>query len=232
MLTGGSNGGTSFRQAPNSYRAAIKSWEGYCDLHGVEKYPAPLYHLGEWITQRIFGISSPGMSRINPTARAYVSAIRSHHVDANYDTSVFNNPIIKRNLDGATSINPSTTAERLPITKDILNQLLTPDAKSVKDLSFNAAATTAFAGFLRLGEITYSKSQKDSCAFTRTKCTRNDVTLAKDHMTLRLKRSKTDVNHQGVLITITASGQPEYAVRAMKHLFENDPTWKCISFPL
>jgi hypothetical protein len=208
----------------DSYRPAINSWEGYCDLHGVVKYPAPLYHLGEWITQRTFGNASPGMSRIKPaTVRAYVSAIRSHHVDANYDTSVFDNPMIKRILDGATSMNPSTTAERLPVTIDILARLVTPNAQSVKDLNFNAAATTAFAGFLRLGEITYTKTQKESLAFSATKCTRNDITLAEDHMTLRLKRSKTDVNHQGVSITIAATGQPECAVRAMKHLFEKDP---------
>jgi hypothetical protein len=208
----------------SSYGPAIKSWEGYCDLHGVVKYPAPFYHLGEWITQRILGNASLGMSRIKPaTARVYVSAIRSHHVDANHDISVFNNPIIKRILDGATSMNPSTTAERLPITKDILAKLVTPNAKTVKDLNFNAAATMAFAGFLRLGEITYTKAQKDSHAFTATKCTRNDITLAEDHMTLRLKRSKTDVNHQGVSITIAASGQPDCAVQAMKHLFQNDP---------
>jgi hypothetical protein len=210
----------------NSYRPAIKSWESYCDLHGVEKYPASLYHLGEWITQRIFGNASPGMSRIKPTTmRAYVSAIRSHHVDANHDISVFDNPIIKRILDGAMSMNPSTTAERLPITKDILTKLVSSSAqsKSIRDLNFNAAATTAFAGFLRLGEITYTKAQRDSRAFIATKCTRNDVTLAKDHMILRLKRSKTDVNHQGVPITIAASGQPECAVRAMRNLFENDP---------
>jgi hypothetical protein len=164
------------------------------------------------------------MSRIKPTTiRAYVSAIRSHHVDANHDTSVFNNPMIKRLLDGATSMNPSTTAERLPITKDILTQMLTPVALSIKDLNFNAAAATAFAGFLRLGEITYTKAQKDSPAFTATKCTRNDITLANDHMTLRLKRSKTDANHQGVSITIAASGQAGCAVQAMKHLFEKDP---------
>ena len=78
-------------------------------------------------------------------------------------------------------------------------------------INFNAATTTAFAGFLRLGEITYSKAQKDGCVFTTTKCTRNDITLAKDHMILRLKRSKTDVNHQEVSITITASGKPECA---------------------
>ena len=42
-------------------------------------------------------------------------------------------------------------------------------------------------------------------------------------MILRLKRSKTDVDHQGVAITIAASGQPECPVRAMKHLLEKDP---------
>lgn len=166
------------------------------------------------------------MGRIKPsTIRAYVSAIRSHHIDANHDISVFDNPIIKRILDGAASMNPPITAERLPISKDILLQLVGSNtgSKSIKDLNFNAAATMAFAGFLRLGEITYTKAQMDSRAFTTTKCTRNDVTLAADHMTLRLKRSKTDLTHQGVSITIAASGQPECAVRAMKDLFEMDP---------
>jgi len=81
----------------------------------------------------------------------------------------------------------------------------------------------AFTGFLYLGEITYTKAQKDSHAFSTIKCTRNDITLAEDYIILRLKRSKTDINHQGVLITITALGQPKCAVQAIKHLFKNNP---------
>jgi len=61
------------------------------------------------------------MSCIKPaTVKAYISAIRSHYIDANYNTFIFNNPIIKRILDSVIFINPSTTAKRLPITKDIL----------------------------------------------------------------------------------------------------------------
>jgi len=42
-------------------------------------------------------------------------------------------------------------------------------------------------------------------------------------MILHLKRSKTNVNYQGVAITITASRQPECPVQAMKHLLKKDP---------
>ncbi len=184
-----------------SYTPAITSWEAFCALQGINPYPAQRTALGEWIAQRTFGTTAPHMGRLKPsTLRGYVAGIRSHHVDLGEPVTVFEDPLIRRLLDGAASLNPSLTRTRLPITRDILAKIIT-NKPTTSDINLDAAFTLAFAGFLRLGEVTYSKQEAQSKSFAATHATRSDISFSNndDHMLLRLKRSKTDTSHVGSL---------------------------------
>ncbi len=175
------------------------------------------------------------MGKILPeTIRSYVSAIRSYHVDIAASIEAFDHPHIKRILSGIQSIHTKQKAERSPLTRDLLAKIVPSPAEwpqpsalegttIVKWLNINAAFTTAFAGFLRLGEITYTAAEARQAAFALTKATRGDITFGPDHMVLRLKRSKTDKQHQGVQIPIAATGDQLCPVAHMKRLLHYDP---------
>jgi len=89
--------------------------------------------------------------------RSYLAAIRSQHVDRGLPIKVFNLPIIRRMLDGATSLNPLLRGRgfKRPITRDILAQIVAPST-DIPNVNMNAAFKLAFAGFLRISEIAYS----------------------------------------------------------------------------
>jgi hypothetical protein len=206
------------------YSSATNSWEAFCALQSVQPYPAQQPHLGEWIARRAFG--TPNMRQVSPsTLSNYVSALRSKHVDFGYPTTVFNDPFLKRLLAGARSLFPQKKKEKLPITRDILAKIVT-GGRSKQDINVDAAFTVAFAGFLRMGEISYTAAELRSKAFIHTKATRGDVSIAKDQssMVLHLKRSKTDTTHSGVKIRISAQpGDPLCPVAAMVRLRNRDP---------
>ncbi len=175
------------------------------------------------------------MGKILPeTIRSYVSAIRSYHVDIAASIEAFDHPHTKRILNGIQSIHAKQKAERSPLTRDLLAKIIPSatewplpsalEGNTVKKwLNINAAFTTAFAGFLRLGEITYTAAEARQAVFSMTKATRGDITFGPDHMVLRLKRSKTDKQHQGVQIPITATGDQLCPVAHMKRLLQYDP---------
>jgi hypothetical protein len=206
------------------YSSAIKSWEAFLALNGLLPYPAKKMDLGEWIAQRAFGTAAPLMGRVKPeTLSNYVSAIRSRHIDLGHSIAAFEDHTIKRALAGAMSLFPSTKKTKLPITKDILDKIITLGPCKA-DANVDAAFTMAFAGFLRIGEITYpNRKAKD---FSTTKALRSDVRIAPDShsMVFHLKRSKTDKTHSGVDIQIAAiPGDRLYPVAAIIRLFNRDP---------
>lgn len=178
----------------------------------------------------------PSLRQIRPdTIKKYLSGLRSYHVDRRWSCAVFDSPHLNRILDGARSVFPHTKPRlnRLPITKDIL-QKITPQRSfkasltrtEIDTINVDTAFKTAFGGFLRMGEYTYTaKDIKLPVTFESTKLTRRDVKFSEnfDHMTLHLKRSKTDKLHEGVTISIAATHQVDCPVYAMRQLFIKDP---------
>ena len=157
------------------------------------------------------------------TLRAYVSAIRSRHVDYGILIAAFKDPIVHRLLARAAAISPSAKKDKQPITRDILAQVVT-HGPSLPDVNTDAAFTLAFAGFLRMGEITYTTAElKNRTTFLAKKATRHDITFTPSGMTFRLKWSKADKQHQGVDVAIAAVGGPLCLVAAITKLFNRDP---------
>ena len=98
--------------------------------------------------------------------------------------------------------------------------------EQINELNIVAAAAIAFRGFLRSGEFTYEgKELQNTTTFQNTRLLRSDVTFSEnnDHVSIRLKRSKTDTDHKGVEITIIASNSSTCVVQVLQRLFRLDP---------
>lgn len=76
-----------------------------------------------------------------------------------------------------------------------------------------------------MGEFTYTSTEAQASIFVSTKLTRLDVTFldGDQHAILRLKQSKTDINHSGVEIILAATHDETCPVRALGVLFDQDP---------
>ena len=122
----------------------------------------------------------------------------------------------------------ASTRLRLPITKDILQKITAPQTSQPdKDsLNFTTACIVAFAGFLRMGEFTYTRAEAaKTTLFKETRLTRCDIKFFgnDDYATLFLRRSKTDHRHEGVTIVLSATRDSTCPVAALRQLFEQDP---------
>ena len=103
---------------------------------------------------------------------------------------------------------PQVKKLRLPITKDILQRITLGKPKFLQDFNINTAFKVAWAGFLRMGEFTYTKTElANRKLFIVTKLTQSDITFSQEnqHVILQLKKSKTDVKHTGIEIIIAAT---------------------------
>ena len=87
--------------------------------------------------------------------------------------------------------------DRFPITKEILERITATVPITEDDFNIDAAFKIAWAGFLRLGEITYSPFDLKKSSFINLKVTQSDARFAEDdqYAVLRLKGSKTDIKH-------------------------------------
>ncbi|KAJ6110880.1 hypothetical protein N7486_003115 [Penicillium sp. IBT 16267x] len=93
------------------------------------------------------------------------------------------------------------------------------------DLNLAVAARVAFAGFLRVGEFTYTAADlRNTQVFAATKLTRADIRFSPtmDHVLLTLKRSKTDRNNEGVNIVLAATNDAACPVEGLSKLFLHD----------
>ena len=116
------------------------------------------------------------------------------------------------------------TKERRPITRDLLLRLLaTCNKNTMHGANIYAAFCLAFAGFLRIGEFTYSAEDRNDPDFAKWSLTRRSVALHQDHLELSLPASKTDPFRQGVTILIAGASDEACPVAALRFLFSRFP---------
>jgi hypothetical protein len=124
------------------------------------------------------------------TLRLYLTAIRSTHVNYILPVIVFKNALLCRILDGVTSLNFNLkeATPKLPILRSILAKIAT-SSNLIPGVNTDAAFCLAFAGCLRMGEISYTDKQRSKLLFTATKATRLDVQFSpsRDYLTFHLK---------------------------------------------
>lgn len=209
------------------YNAAVTSYALFCATHNIPSpWPASKIALIEWVTGWIFGSNMPKQGQIKPnTAQGYLSALRSYHIDHGFSIHSFSSLRVDRILNGGRYLFPHLKKERLPITKDILEKITSIFPVSIQDLNIDTAFKVAWAGFLRMDEFTYTHTEAQARTFIDIGLTHSDITFADNlsHAILRLKRSKTDVNHTGVEIILAATHDKTCPVMALRALFDQDP---------
>ncbi len=128
-------------------------------------------------------------------------------------------------IKGGRKLFPSIKQNHLPITKNILQNITKDKPLSVTDLNINTAFKVAWAGFMRMGELTYTAVEAKKATFAETGLIRSDISFAKgdQYAILRLKRSKTDTEHTEVQIILAATGKQTCPVAALRRLFIQDP---------
>lgn len=182
--------------------------------------------LEEWVSNRIVGSSIPKQGQIKPdTVLSYLSGLRAYHIDHHMSLEVFDAPRLAWIIKGGKRLYPSHKKNRLPVTKDILERITYKDPQTIDEVNIDTAFKVAWAGFMRLGEITYTETEVKKPSFIQTRLTRSDISFAEgnQYATLRLKRSKTDTEHTGVQIILAASHDTACPVSALKKLFLQDP---------
>lgn len=215
-----------------NYATAIRSYTTHCRMNDLRPWPATHLSLGTWVTTRAYGSTQTLMGQVSPsTLQSYLSAIRSVHIDLHLPTEVFTDGHIDRLLHGARNLfPPRPKRKRLPITRDILTAILSPEASRnehpIDRLNLDAAFSLAFAGFLRLGEITYTLAHtKDMRRFQAERPTRRCVTLDSQNeaLTLLLPRSKTDRNNDGIRLLVSRASDSACPIHHFLKLQEEDP---------
>ncbi|KAF1967324.1 hypothetical protein BU23DRAFT_379921, partial [Bimuria novae-zelandiae CBS 107.79] len=210
----------------------VRSYESFCRLRQLTAWLSSRQSLGTWVVQRAFGGNLEGQGQVSgDTIQKYLSALRSVHVDRGEAVEVFDDHHLRRLVQGARNFFPARTWEqRLPITKDILHGILRPDAcqseHPVDTVNLNAAFSMAFAGFLRMGEFTYTPEQlRNERRLVAEKPTRRCVAISQslDHYRLLLPRSKADTSNADVQLVIASSQDDCCPVTHLLNLYRQDP---------
>ena len=138
------------------------------------------------------------MIKLKPLSN-YISIIRSRYIDLGYLISVFKDYTIKRALVGAILLFLFTKKTKLPITKDILDKIITFRPYKA-DINVDIAFTMVFTGFLYIEEIIcLNRKAKD---FSTTRALYSNIRIAPNSylIVFYLKRSKINKIYIGVNI--------------------------------
>ena len=157
------------------------------------------------------------------TAKSYLNALRSYHLESGIPTSVFQDPRIDLVLRGGKRIyGEGTKRLRLPLTSAILLRIINELDNDEEGLNVKSALCVAFAAFLRSGEFTWDSWSPEH---HKSHLARKHIAFnpATNSMTLTLPASKTDPYHQGVEIHLASSTSPLCPVTALRVLLNTYP---------
>ena len=156
---------------------------------------------------------------------SYLSSLKSYHIDRYFSLEAFDTSRIALIIKDGKKLFPKQKATRLPITKDILEKIIENKPVNVDELNIDIAFKVAWAGFLSLGEITYTGIELKKASFSATRVTRSDISFSKDNQyaVLCLKQSKTNIEHTDVQIILAAIGEKTCPVAALARLYTLDP---------
>jgi len=131
------------------------------------------------------------MSPVKPaTAKSYLGALRSFHIQAGIDMSGIDDSRIPLILRGGKRVyGEGEKAIRYPLTSDILLRLVNEIHNDEEGVNVKAAFCVAFAAFLRSGDITWDTWSPDSHL---SHLSRKHVAFHPSSVTLSLPASKTD----------------------------------------
>jgi hypothetical protein len=165
------------------------------------------------------------------TIKAYLSSVRSLHVDAGLPFDAIESPTLQRLIRGVKQYyGEKGRRPKRPITLSILQAITSPslagDLSVISNAVLDAAFKVAWSGFLRTGEFTLGdRAEFDPVmALTRDSVQFLPSFDTPTHVRLTLPASKTDPFRQGVSIIIAAvPGLLTCPVAALKNLFTVHP---------
>lgn len=103
---------------------------------------------------------------------------------------------------------PNTKGNRLPFTKNVCQKITKDKPLLVTDLNIDIVFKVVLAGFMKIGELTYTVAKAKKATFAEINLTRSDISFTQNNQyaILRLKKSKTDKKHIGVQIILIVLG--------------------------
>lgn len=165
------------------------------------------------------------MAKVKPdTAKNYLKALRSYHIEKGYNITVFSDPRIDLLIRGGKRFYGEGDKKlRLPLTHDILLRVIRETRDDFNGINVRSALCVAFAAFLRSGEFTWDTW--DPTTSPRFALARKHVTFNADgSVTLLLPASKTDPSRKGISIQLAATPTSFLCpVTALKILFQQCP---------
>jgi len=192
-----------------SYSIGQASYVRFVKKHGFHTFPVTFEALAEFIAETAEQTSVE-------TAKAYVSHLRSLHIDHGHNTDIFNDKRIKLVLRGASwTYTSKPIQERMEITKEVLEAMLNNLHSTHDDLNLRAAFCLAFSAFLRIGEFTWSQWNDQSFLLH---ISRGSVQFVPGGLLLQLPASKTDPFRKGVSIPLSKSSDTTCPVSALRLL--------------
>jgi len=165
------------------------------------------------------------MSSVRPaTAKSYLGALRSYHVQTGVDTAGIDDNRIPLILRGGKRIyGEGRKTVRYPLTSDILLRMVHEINDDEEGVNVKSALCVAFAAFLRSGDFTWDTWSSDSHL---SRLSRKHVAFHTASVTLTLPSSKTDPFCAGVDIHLAYSPlSPLCPVTALRSLFTRYPTF-------
>ena len=192
-----------------TYETALKTYKRFCSISGEQSLPHKLPTLSEELLIILAIFCCNSMSLKHATIKIYLSGIRFHYIKSGakflserMERLGYIMKAIKRRQDNISTI------PRLPITAEILSQIITLLQQGCfsphTDLLLRCACLTAFYGFLRCGEFTINNSQVNVGTRPQGLLLVEDVLIKPDrtYFFLHLKFSKTDPYGKGVFVKI------------------------------
>src|SRR5579859_6854943 len=196
------------------YRAGQATYARFASSQGFKPFPVQFETLAQFIATSTEETSAE-------TTKSYISHLRSYHIDKGYTTDIFNDERIKRILRGvARKYGNKPKRERLEITSEILQAILVTLRYTHDDVNIYAAFCTAFAGFLRIGEFTWSTWNNRS--FLQS-LSRESIQFVRDEVILKLPASETDPFRKGPSIPLSPLWDITCPVSTLHALVERHP---------
>lgn len=109
---------------------------------------------------------------------SYLFALKSYHIDRRRCLNSFDNPQIALIIKNGRKPFPNKKWNRLPIIKDILDKITEDKLFSIMDLNMDTTFKIAWAGFMKMGELTYTVAKAKKATFMETGLTRSDISFA------------------------------------------------------
>jgi hypothetical protein len=138
------------------YDTIRQQYISFCQEHDYSPYPSSFRAASHWIAHLMHSVKPS-------TAKRYIGALRSLHVQAGFDTTGIDDNHIPLILCGGKRIYvEGAKAIRYPLTSDNLCRVVCEIDDSEEGTNLKAAFCVAFAAFLRSGEFTWDTWSSDS----------------------------------------------------------------------